>query len=129
MRLLGDEVDLRYVSTDAFSFLGDGVYSMLVRERLCCLGNSRSDKLHKASAHLVNAPAQAAAFVKIQHLLDEQELAVYKRGRNAHNNNTPKGSSEGEYHSATGLETLFGFLYLKGEIKRIRELFNFIYND
>ena len=128
MRLLGDKVDLRYVSTDALSFLGDGVYSMLVRERLCCSGNSRSGKLHETSAKLVNAPSQAKAFLKIQHLLSEQELSIYKRGRNAHNNNTPKGASAGEYHSATGLEALFGYLYLSDNIERIRQLFDIIYN-
>ncbi len=123
MRLLDDPIDVNAASTEALSFIGDAVFSLLVRETLCCKGYTRSGKLHSLSAKQVSAPAQAASFQKIEPLLCEQEMAVYKRGRNAHNNNTPKNASEGEYHAATGLEALFGYLYLSGQTERLKFLF------
>ncbi len=110
------------------AFMGDGVYTLLVREKLCEISRP-SGELHSLSVKLVNATAQARSFKLIEPLLTETELSVFKRGRNAHTNSTPKNSTNGEYHTATGLETLFGFLYLGGQTERIKELFSVIWND
>lgn len=118
-RLYPMEVDVRTVSPLALAFVGDGVYEMLVRERLVCLANRPPRELHREAVKLVRAEAQAEATECLIPLLTEKELAVYKRGRNAH---TARNSDD--YHRATGLETLFGYLYLSGEIDRVRELFN-----
>lgn len=110
------------------AFMGDGVYTLLVREKLCEISRP-SGELHSLSVKLVNATAQAKSFKLIEPLLTETELSVFKRGRNAHTNSTPKNSTNGEYHTATGLETLFGFLYLGGQTERIKELFSVIWSD
>ncbi len=118
-RLYPKEVDVRTVSPLALAFVGDGVYEMLVRERLVCLANRPPRELHREAVKLVRAEAQAEAMERLMPLLTEKETAVYKRGRNAH---TARNSDD--YHRATGLETLFGYLYLNGEIDRVRELFD-----
>lgn len=124
---LQQNFDIKTATTDQLSFVGDAVYSLLVRERLCVLGKSRSNDLHTSSAKLVKANAQANAYLKIKSILSEKEIAVYKRGRNAHNNHTPKNATEGDYHVATGIETLFGYLYLTNQNERIYELFDIIF--
>lgn len=108
----------------ALAFLGDAVYGLLVRERLLLTANRPARRLHTLSVQAVNARAQAQAVEKILPMLTEEELAVYKRGRNAHPGHTPKNQSEGDYHSATGLEALFGWLYLYGAEERLRALFD-----
>lgn len=113
----------------ALAFLGDAVYGLLVRERLLRSANRPAGKLHTLSVQAVNARAQAEAVRKILPLLTEDEFAVYKRGRNAHPGHTPKNQSEGDYHSATGLEALFGWLYLHGAEERLRALFDRIQED
>ncbi len=110
------------------AFMGDGVYGLLVREKLCEISRP-SGELHSLSVKLVNASAQAKSFKLIEPMLSEQEMSVFKRGRNSHTNGTPKNSSSGEYHAATGLEALFGFLYLDGQIERMKELFSVIWSD
>ncbi len=110
------------------AFMGDGVYGLLVREKLCEISRP-SGELHSLSVKLVNATAQAKSFRLIEPMLTEDELSVFKRGRNSHTNGTPKNSSSGEYHAATGLEALFGYLYLDGKTERLRELFSVIWND
>jgi len=110
----------------ALAFVGDAVYSLLVRTRLLQQANRPVDKLHKGAAEQVRAGAQAEAYCKIAPLLTEQEAELYRRGRNAHTGSLPKNASAAEYHSATGLEALFGWLYLAGETERIYELFDII---
>ncbi|MBQ8550527.1 MAG: ribonuclease III [Clostridia bacterium] len=110
------------------AFMGDGVYGLLVRQKLCEISRP-SGELHSLSVKLVNATAQAKSFKVIEPLLSERELSVFKRGRNAHTSTTPKNSTNGEYHTATGLEALFGFLYLDGQTERMNELFSVIWND
>lgn len=123
-RFLPLEIDLRTVSPLNLAFVGDGVYELMVRERLVCLANRPNKELHKLSVAQVRAEAQAAALDKLMPHLTEQELAVYKRGRNAHTSRNTNG-----YHKATGLEALFGYLYLSGELERVRELFELTLED
>lgn len=108
------------------AFLGDAVYELMVREYLTKLNNISAAKLHKLSVKLVNASAQSEGIKKIMPILTEDELAVFKRGRNAHPHHTPKNQSEGDYHYATGFEALFGYLHLLEQTDRLRELFNII---
>lgn len=108
------------------AFIGDCVYEMLVRERLVAEANRPVNDLHRESVKYVSAKAQTAAFQKIESLLTEEETAVFKRGRNAKTGHQPKSASVGEYHCATGVEALFGYLYLTDNNERITYLFNAI---
>jgi len=110
----------------ALAFVGDAVFTLLVKSTLVCEANAPVGKLHAASAAQVNAAAQAAAFRILEPQLDEKELAVFKRGRNAHTGTVPRNMSAANYHCATGLEALLGWLYLSGKTARIRELFDIL---
>ena len=121
-------MDVKNLSPLTLSFVGDAVYGLLVREKLSLI-NRPAGELHSESVKLVNATAQAKAFKLIEEMLTEDEISIYKRGRNAHVNSVPKNSSVGDYHSATGLEALFGYLHLMGNDERARELFEIIIKD
>lgn len=123
-RLFPMDVDLHGVSPLNLAFVGDGVYDLMVRERLVCLANRPNKELHQLAVQQVRAEAQAAALDKLLPTLSEDEAAVYKRGRNAHTSR-----SGGDYHKATGLEALFGYLYLCGRVDRVRELFALIVEE
>ena len=123
-RLYPEKVDPRTLSPLTLAFIGDGVFELLVRERLVCEGNRPAGALHKRSVAMVRAEAQAEAMDRLLPLLTETEAAVYRRGRNAH---TSRNSEE--YHKATGLEALFGYLYLQGDIGRLQGLFQQITGD
>lgn len=120
---------LHNISALGLAHIGDVVYELLVRTWLCATGKCTARVLHHETVRYVNAPAQAKAIISVMDELTDKELAVYKRGRNAKVNSVPKNANIGEYHSATGLEALFGFLYLNGEIDRINELFGKIMED
>ncbi len=111
------------MSALTLAFIGDGVYSLLARELLIGEGLVKIGELHSAAVALVNAEAQAAAVKLILPLLSEREEAVYRRGRNASSGNSAKVGNAADYHSATGLEALFGYLYLLGDHARMKELF------
>ena len=123
-RLYPEKVDPRTLSPLTLAFIGDGVFELLVRERLVCEGHRPAGALHKRSVAMVRAEAQAEAMDRLLPLLTETEAAVYRRGRNAH---TSRNSEE--YHKATGLEALFGYLYLQGDIGRLQGLFQQITGD
>ena len=108
----------------ALAFVGDAEYSLRVRQMLLKSGPVKVNELHKAAVRYVCAAAQATAAAAILPILTEQEEAVYRRGRNAHSSHTPKGASEAQYHAATGLEALFGYLSLTAQAERIDQLFN-----
>ena len=103
--------------------MGDGVYELLCRAHLCAAGNQTVLKLHKDTISMVKASAQAAFADKIKPYLTEQELSFYRRGKNAHTHAAPKAATRAEYAKATGLEALFGALYLLGRTERLNELF------
>lgn len=108
------------------AFVGDGVYDLLVRNYLVLQANRPIGELNKLKVSLVNCKSQAEFVRLIMPNLTEKEIAVYKRGRNASPKCTPKNATVADYHSATGLEALLGYLYLKGEIHRVEELFELI---
>ena len=128
-RFLNSDVNVRTLSPLNLAFVGDTVFDLFVRERLVCRANRPVNKLHKEATTLVKASAQAEAMEKIMPILTEEEISVFKRGRNAHTNHKAKNASEGDYHYATGLEALFGYLYLSGEKERLRELFDIIVSE
>lgn len=128
-RFYNRDCDTENLSPLTLAFMGDTVFDMFVREQLICQANRPVNALHSSATRLVKASAQSKAMDKIMDMLTEKELTVFKRGRNAHTNHRAKNASEGDYHRATGLEALFGYLYLKGEIERLRELFNVISDE
>lgn len=108
------------------AFFGDSVYEVLVRERIVKGGTLPVNTLHKKAVEKVNAGFQSKAFEAIEPLLSEDELEIFKRGRNATGNNVPRSSNSKDYRRATGFEALFGYLYLIGENDRITELFEVV---
>ncbi len=129
MRLLGENCNPDNFSPLTLAFVGDGVYELFVREHLACLANRPAGELNLRKVQLVKASAQAEAFRKISNLLSEKELAIFKRGRNAHPPHSAKNASSADYHAATGLEALFGWLYLSEQQQRAAELFKIITKD
>lgn len=121
--------ELGAVSVLSLAHVGDGVYELLARTMLCRQGPGRVVDLHRATVELVRAPAQARAAEKLLPILTEAELAVYKRGRNTKTHAAPNQATVSEYHAATGLETLFGYLYLQGDYPRVEELFRLAMED
>ena len=118
-----EEPKARMFSPLTLAFLGDAVYSLLVRNMLSMQENKPAGKLHKESVKYVNAAFQAQMIKELLPSLTENETAVFKRGRNAHSGHSPKNQEAGDYRYATGLETLYGYLYLCGESQRIKEIF------
>ena len=118
--------ELNALSVLALAHVGDAVYELLVRTHLAEGGKGRVVDLHRAAVSIVRAPAQAKAAAVILPLLTEDERAVYKRGRNSHVNSVPHGASKAEYHAATALEAVFGWLHLTRKKKRVTELFSAI---
>lgn len=115
------EADAGQVSAASLAYLGDSVLEILVRERLVITGAKNPSV---ESLKYVTAPVQSEAFAKIEGILTEKETDMFKRGRNCvHSGNVPKKSTPAQYRRATGLETLFGYLYLSGQSQRIRQLF------
>lgn len=116
------------LSPSVLAFVGDAVYGLCVRTALAAV-NRPSGELHRLSVEMVNAAAQAKAFAAIEAEMSEKEMSVFKRGRNFHTSTTPKSATKGDYHTATGLECLFGWLYLSGDNERIKDLFGKILNE
>lgn len=109
--------------------VGDGVYELMCRTYLCTTGDKTVLKLHKDSVALVKAPTQAKFADKLKPYLTEEEAAYYRRGKNSHTHAAPRSATRQEYAKATGLETLFGALYLLGRTQRLNELFHIIMED
>ncbi|MEG2174704.1 MAG: ribonuclease III domain-containing protein [Oscillospiraceae bacterium] len=119
-----DSIAARMLNPLTLAFIGDGVYELLAREHIvACHGSLSPGKLHALCVEVVRASAQASAFSRIEGLLDEEELTIFRRGRNAGGVTVPKSSSTADYRCATGLEALFGYLHLCGRSERTRALF------
>ncbi|MBE6776219.1 MAG: ribonuclease III [Ruminococcaceae bacterium] len=128
-KLTETKCDVNMLSPLNLAFIGDTVFDLFVRERLVCEANRPVSKLHNKAASMVKASAQAEAVEKIRDRLTEQEQSIIRRGRNAHVNHKAKNMSEADYHLATGLEALIGYLYLKGETERLNEIFGMIIQE
>lgn len=124
-----DDRAIDQISTLGLAHCGDAVFELLVRSRLCQSGTLTSARLHKATVASVCAAAQAARMDRMLPLLSERELAQYRRGRNAHIHMIPKSATREQYAKATGLECLFGALYLSGQLERLSELFELTTED
>ena len=116
MNLTKQEIDA--ISNLSLAHMGDCVFEILCRGYLCAKGETTVDRLHRDTISLVKATSQAKFVDKLLPLLTEEEAAVFRRGRNAHSTRTGA-----DYHQATGLESLFGYLYLSGALERVQELF------
>lgn len=124
--LLSCDFDLRQISPLTLSFIGDGVYDLMVREYVISLANRPVGQLNKRKVNVVNCKFQAECAEILEPHLTEEETVIYKRGRNANVHSVPKNANRQDYHTATGFEALFGYLYLKKDITRLRELFGLI---
>lgn len=111
------------ISNLGLAHVGDAVYELMCRSYLCAKGDQTVKTLHRDSVALVKAPTQAALAQKLLPALTEEEQAYFRRGKNAHSHAAPKSATPKEYSLATGLETLFGALYLSGRVDRLNELF------
>ena len=109
--------------------IGDSAYELLCRAYLCGKGNKTVLKLHRDAVELVKAPTQAKFADKLKPHLTEEELAYFRRGKNTHTHAAPKSATPQEYAKATGLETLFGALYLMGRTDRLNELFHIMISE
>lgn len=118
--------DVNKISMLGLAHVGDAVYDLLYRSKLCTDGHTAVAEMHRMTVAFVRAEAQAEAAAKLLPVLTTAEASVYKRGRNAKVNSVPHNADIGQYHAATGLEALFGWLYLLGRTERINELFNII---
>ncbi|MBQ9437323.1 MAG: ribonuclease III [Lachnospiraceae bacterium] len=119
-------VDIRRYSPGALAYLGDGVYEILVRSMIVAKGNRPADDLQSMGSHYAKAVSQAAAVNRLleQGVFSEEETEVYKRGRNSDTHTHIRNASRSEYQKATGLEALFGYLYLIGRYDRLQALFD-----
>lgn len=117
-----EKKDIRQYSGLTLAYIGDSVYDMVIRTLLVEKGNAPVNKLHRRACQLVKAEAQAKLILSIQEDLTEEELAVYKRGRNAKSATAAKNASIQDYRCATGMEALLGYLYMNHQIERALEL-------
>jgi len=113
------EVDVRAYSPLTLAYIGDAVYEMVIRTVIVERANKAANELHKKAVKFVQAGTQAAMIMALQDILTEDELAVFKRGRNAKSNTSAKNASITDYRKATGFEALIGFLYLMDQMDRI----------
>ncbi|MDR1467523.1 MAG: ribonuclease III [Oscillospiraceae bacterium] len=121
---LTERVDYKNISSSSLAFLGDCVFELLVRLELISISDFSAKELHRLSISRVCCQAQAEFLGEIIDDLTQEEFDVYRRGRNSHTSHVPKKAKSSQYHNATGLECVFGYLYLKKDIKRIKYLFS-----
>ncbi len=124
-----EKAQIDAISNVGLAHVGDGVYELLCRSWLCAQGNHTLKRLHSQSVALVKAPTQAKFALKLKPYLTEEEASYFRRGKNAHTHAAPKSATPQEYALATGLETLFGALYLAGRTERLNELFGILMEE
>ena len=127
MNLPKSEIDA--ISNLGLAHIGDAVFELLCRSYLCARGGKNVGNLHRDTIAMVKATAQAEFVDKLLPLLTEEEVAYYRRGKNAHVHAVPKSATAAEYAKATGLEALFGALYLAGKTDRLNQLFRAVMED
>lgn len=116
------DVDIRTYSPQVLAYIGDGIYELIIRTILVDRGNRQAGVLHKKASNYVKASAQAAMIAELQEELSEEELQIYKRGRNAKTVTMAKHATMHDYRAATGFEALMGYLYLTDQMKRMIDL-------
>ncbi len=116
------DADLRTYSPLTLAYIGDSIYDLVIRTLIVKHGNSQPNKLHKKASSMVKASAQAEMIEKLLPILTEEEMAVYKRGRNAKSYTKAKNATTLDYRKATGFEALMGYLYLKEDLERMIDL-------
>ena len=121
---ISQDADYRSLSGLSLAFIGDAVYELFIRNHVLSKGEARVKDMHKDTVRLVNADFQADMTDILMPKLREDEIAVFKRGRNAHAGHTPKNKSEAQYHKSTGFEALIGYLYLKKDFERLDFIFS-----
>ncbi|MCI7812158.1 MAG: ribonuclease III domain-containing protein [Lachnospiraceae bacterium] len=117
-----EKQEMNLYSPLTLAYIGDAVYDLMVRTLVVEHGNCAANKLHRRTSQIVKAPAQAKLIDQIFPMLTEKEQDIYRRGKNAKSYTMAKNATMGEYHKATGLEALMGYLYLNGEMERAVEL-------
>ena len=118
-----DDATIGNMSALALAHIGDGVYEIMTRSYLVCTGLQTARVLHAKTVELVRASAQYHAAQLLLPILDEEEMTIFRHGRNAKPKSVPKAASQAEYAYATAVEALFGYLYLKGRYDRLNELY------
>lgn len=116
------EVDIKAYSPLTLAYIGDCIYDVIIRTVVVERGNRTANKLHKTTVKYVNAGTQAAMIEALQEHLTQEEVVVYRRGRNAKSYSTAKNATVGDYRKATGMEALLGYLYLTDRLERAIEL-------
>ncbi len=114
--------DIRSYSPLTLAYIGDSVYDLIIRSMVVGEGNARVNELNRRASEIVKAHAQSEMVGRLMSHLTEEELSVYKRGRNAKSATVAKNATVGDYRRATGLEALIGYLYLQDQTERIMEL-------
>ena len=127
MNMTKSQIDA--ISNLGLAHMGDCVYEMLVRAYLCAGGNKTVAQLHKQTIAMVKATYQAAFVDKMLPLLTEEEMTYYRRGKNSHVHAVPKSATPAQYAKATGLEAMFGYLFLSGQKNRANEIFNLVMQE
>lgn len=117
-----DSKEINMISPLSLAYIGDAVYELAIRAYVMKKGNMPVNKLHRASTHYVSAIAQSKSMYVLEEKLTEEELSVFKRGRNAHSHTAAKNADIVDYRRATGFEALIGYLYLKKDFERLNEL-------
>lgn len=123
------DTDIKSYSGLTLAYIGDAIYDLVIRTYIVWHGNAPVNKLHKQVVKLVQASAQAKLYHTVQDMLTEEEEIIYKRGRNAKSFTSAKNADIVEYRTATGLEALFGYLYLTGQTTRLLELIRPVINE
>ena len=128
-KMIMDKQQINAISNLGLAHIGDGVFELLCRSYLCAKGGKNVGNLHRDTINMVKATSQAKFIDKLLPHLTEEELAYYRRGKNSHVHAVPKSASPAEYAKATGLEALFGALYLSGQTDRLNDLFHIIIEE
>ena len=121
-----DTAAVNAISNLGLAHMGDCVFEILCRGYLCAKGGKNVGNLHRDTINMVKATSQAAFADKMLPLLTEEELAYYRRGKNSHVHAVPKSATPAQYAKATGVEALFGYLFLSGQKERANEIFNIV---